>query len=326
MKRLKRKQEKRAPVAALSVGRLESSAAGDELVVVSVGAAGEAGALWASAAEAPQFHGRETGAGGASFPVDRLARALPVKATIHAPDLVQEIEIAGLSLTFPMVQPMPGGGFLIVGSRVQRGPDHTPPNAILYDAGGRAVGHGLFGDGIQHVLATPSGAVWVGYFDEGVFGNYGWGSGAGTEPIGASGLVRFTPQLEAEPDVFDLDIADCYALNVDGEAAWTCYYTDFPLVELRGTTATSWGNTVGGAKAVAIRGNAVAFYGGYGDDADRLVVGRLADGSVQVDREYRVVRPDGGSMAGAEVVGRGPTLHFFVGPDWYRLDPAELLS
>ncbi|HET6738524.1 MAG TPA: hypothetical protein VFH76_06310 [Kribbella sp.] len=322
----RRKQRKREPVATMSVGRLEPSGAGAELVAVSVGAVGEAAALWARAADAPQFHGRETGPGGAGFPVDRLARPLPARATIHAPDLEQEIEIAGLSLTFPMVQPMPGGGFLVVGPRARRGQDGTPPNAILYDAGGRPVRHGLFGDGIQHVLATPSGAVWVGYFDEGVFGNYGWGSGTGTEPIGASGLVRFTPQLEAEPDVFDLDIADCYALNVEGEAAWTCYYTDFPLVELRGTAVRSWGNTVQGAKAVAIRGDAVAFYGGYGDDADRLVVGRLADGYVQVEREYQVVRPDGGSMVGAEVVGRGPTLHFFVGPDWYRLDPAELLS
>lgn len=118
-----------------------------------------------------------------------------------------------------------------------------------------------------------------------------------------------------------LDVADCYALNVDGEAAWTSYYTDFPLVELRGDTVRSWDNTVHSAKAIAIQGNDVAFYGGYGDDADRLVLGRLADGFVQVDREYQVVRPDGGSMAGAEVFGRGPTLYFFAVPDWYRLDP-----
>jgi hypothetical protein len=36
----------------------------------------------------------------------------------------------------------------------------------------------------------------VGYFDEGIYGNYGWGLGDGPEPVGAYGIVRFSPDLE----------------------------------------------------------------------------------------------------------------------------------
>ena len=70
------------------------------------------------------------------------------------------------------------------------------------------------------------------YFDEGVFGNHGWGEPGGPGPLGRSGLPRWSGDgvLEYEfspPDVSSA-IADCYALSVIGEDAWTCYYTDFP--------------------------------------------------------------------------------------------------
>ena len=51
------------------------------------------------------------------------------------------------------------------------GPDR---NAVLYDADGQVVSEHVLGDGIGHVLATSTGQVWVGYFDEGIYGNYGW--------------------------------------------------------------------------------------------------------------------------------------------------------
>ncbi|MFI7578403.1 hypothetical protein [Micromonospora sp. NPDC049497] len=60
------------------------------------------------------------------------------------------------------------------------------------------------------------GKLWVGYFDEGVYGNFGWG-GPGPAPIGATGIARFTETLHPEwhfptDDLSPID--DCYALNV----------------------------------------------------------------------------------------------------------------
>ncbi len=75
------------------------------------------------------------------------------------------------------------------------GPDR---NAVLYGADGQVVSEHVLGDGIEHVLATSTGQVWVGYFDEGIYGNYGWGGADSEEPAGAYGIVRFSPRLEPE--------------------------------------------------------------------------------------------------------------------------------
>ncbi len=83
--------------------------------------------------------------------------------------------------------------------------------------------------------------------------------------------MRFSPELEPDwhyPSAGDPPwgaISDCYALNVDGDTAWACYYTDFPVVRVQAGTITGWHNTIaGGAKAIAVAGGIVALSGGYG--------------------------------------------------------------
>lgn len=76
--------------------------------------------------------------------------------------------------------------------------------------------------------------IWTGYFDEGVFGNFGWGRPDGPDPLGAAGIVAWSPTLNK---VWELDadeglIADCYALNVAPDAVWACTYTDFPVIRI----------------------------------------------------------------------------------------------
>jgi hypothetical protein len=44
---------------------------------------------------------------------------------------------------------------------------------VLYATDGQVVSQHVLGDGIGHVLATSTGQVWAGYFDEGIHGNYG---------------------------------------------------------------------------------------------------------------------------------------------------------
>jgi hypothetical protein len=122
---------------------------------------------------------------------------------------------------------------------------------VLYDADGQAVSEHVLGDGIAHVLATSTGQVWVGYFDEGIYGNYGWGRADSHEPVGAYGIVRFSPGLEpvwhypkyTEVGPWDA-VSDCYALNVDDTCTWACYYSDFPVVRIRDGTVTGWHNDI----------------------------------------------------------------------------------
>ncbi|HEY6315534.1 MAG TPA: hypothetical protein VIY52_32665 [Streptosporangiaceae bacterium] len=102
-------------------------------------------------------------------------------------------QIADLALAHITVQPMPGGRFLVAGARCRWRRDGPDRNAVLYDAHGQVVSEHVLGDGIEHVLATSTGQVWVGYFDEGIYGNYGWGQADTQEPVGAYGIVRFSP-------------------------------------------------------------------------------------------------------------------------------------
>jgi hypothetical protein len=60
------------------------------------------------------------------------------------------------------VQPLPGGKVLVVCARTP-GAD----TAEVWDGNGHLEHAGLIGDAIEHLLSTPSGAIWTGYFDEG---------------------------------------------------------------------------------------------------------------------------------------------------------------
>ncbi|SEG83514.1 hypothetical protein SAMN04489712_11610 [Thermomonospora echinospora] len=211
----------------------------------------------------------------------------------------------------------------MVGARAEWRPEGADRNAVVYDADGNVLAEETLGDGIEHVFATRTGHIWVGYFDEGVYGNYGW-DGPGPPALGACGLARFSPSLQPNwrfPQSGRWGaISDCYALNIDGDTAWTCYYTDFPIVRIQDGALTGWRNDIHGAKALAVGGSRLALYGGYGADRNRLAVGDLGDEALRVTGEYRVVLPDGQPLpADTQVIGRGPDLHFLTDDNWYRL-------
>jgi len=246
---------------------------GDVLVCASVGPAGEVVGVWTAPEGLGAVTSATVSAAGASFPDPAAARPVEARITVHTPELAAVTRIAGLALAHVTVQPMPGGTFLVAGARCRwrrGGPDR---NGVLYDADGQVVSEGVLGDGIRHVLATGSGQVWIGYFDEGIYGNYGWGQADTDEPVGASGIVRFSPGLApawhypryTEVGPWDA-ISDCYALNVDDQCAWACYDSDFPVVCIRDDAVTGWHNEIKGASALAVAGSRVALFGGYGPD------------------------------------------------------------
>ena len=163
-------------------------------------------------------------------------------------------------------------------------------------------------------------------------GNYGWGQANTDEPVGAAGIVRFSPRLApawhypryTEVGPWDA-ISDCYALNVDDTCAWACYHTDFPVVCIRDGAVTGWHNDVKGVRALAVAGSRVALFGGYGPDHDRLALTELGTDRAQPTGQYRVVLPGGQPLpAGTQVIGRGSRLHFLAGTSWYQLDMGDI--
>ena len=284
---------------------------GDVLVCVSVGPAGEAVAVWTAPDGLGPVTSMTVSAAGACFPDPAASRPVQARITVHTPELAAVTPIADLALAHIAVQPMPGGMVLVAGVRCRwrrGGPDR---NGVLYDADGQIVAERVLGDGIRHVLATSNGQVWIGYFDEGIYGNYGWGRADTEDPVGAYGIVRFSPGLAAvwhypkytKVGPWDA-ISDCYALNVDDMCAWACYDSDFPVVCIRGDAVTGWHNDIKGVSALAMAGSRVALFGGYGPDYDRLALTELGTDRAEPAGEYRVVLANREPLpAGTEVIG-----------------------
>ena len=251
---------------------------------------------------------------------------------VHTPELAAATRIADLALAHITVQPMPGGRFLVAGARCRWRRDSPDRNGVLYDADGQVVAEGVLGDGIGHVQATSDGQVWIGYFDEGIYGNYGWGQDGTDEPVGAYGIVRFSPGLApvwhypryTEVGPWDA-VSDCYALNVDDMCAWACYDSDFPVVCIHDGAVRGWHNDIKGASALAVAGSRVALFGGYGPDHDRLALTELGADRAHPSGQYRVVLPGGELLpAGTQVIGRGSRLHVLTGTRWYQLDMDDI--
>jgi hypothetical protein len=212
--------------------------------------------------------------GWASFPKKRADR--PNRFRIHhrvADEVWCAIDLPDTPENYHAVQPLGRDECLLVRGRADGEEDR---NAHVYDASGRHVRSFHAGDGIQDVQATADGKIWVGYFDEGVFGNTKLGS-AGLVCLDDRGRCsfRFTDVLgEGVPE-----ICDCYALNVaSGREVWLCYYTDFPLVRLiNGKLDGVWPRLpVRGSSGFAVDGETALSGGGY-DDKDSLHLVRLGE-------------------------------------------------
>jgi hypothetical protein len=116
------------------------------------------------------------------------------------------------------------------------------------------------GDASNQIQTTENGQIWVSYFDEGVFGN----------GIGKEGLVCFDSEGRANfkyaefADKFNLpSIDDCYALNVDKNEVWVCYYSDFPLVHLKDFALAGLWKDWASTSALAIRDQLIVYLPAY---------------------------------------------------------------
>ncbi|MBG6105808.1 hypothetical protein IW249_006222 [Micromonospora vinacea] len=238
--------------------------------------------------------------------------------TIHDGDRqpVRSVRLDG-RLDPSFVQPLPDGCVLLVKARSRSG-----ANAEIWSPDGDRVRQGGFGDAIETVLTTPSGAIWVGYFDE-AMGGHG--------PQG-HGLARFPLDLEPAwvyPHRADLpSIADCYALNLAGETAWSCAYTAFHLVAVRDDQPIDYGAApCNGAPALLTDGATGALIGGYGPEYDLITPFHIGEEHVTaVGGPRRLVLPDGLEVSARRIYGRGTELHVIVQQSWYRLDLAQLVE
>lgn len=246
-------------------------------------------AHWLLAERAPQ-------PGGDLLPFDALV------VSVHPGGDVELTELSAVRARWPHLDRLPDGGFVVAASRARRYQDMN--QVQVFDTLGRETSSFSVGDAIEHLLVDEAGHVWVGHFDENPVGIRRWST---------TGQPVWTSDGADIPGLFD-----CYALNVSGTTAWACPYTDFPLVEIRPDRADQpvsvWANRVRGAKAVAIHGERVAFYGGYGEERDRLAHGEITATSVEPEEVGLLTLPDGRVPGRRRVVGRGSRVYVQADP------------
>jgi hypothetical protein len=298
-----------------------STPKGFRVVSTSIGPAGEAIRLLVPEMTARLVFATEEQAGWASFPKTHTQEPYSAKAQIVSASGSSEREVPVLTATYPLVQTLPGGAILVVSSRCQRMQDGTVElNAKIFTREGFLEAEFCLGDGIEHVQSDSMGRIWVGYFDEGVYGNFGWGRDA--TPLGAAGLVCFDREGKKlwdfePPEGFD-SISDCYGLNVAEENVWACYYTDFPIVRIgsRGRVE-GWSTNLSGPRQFAVSDHSVLVYGGYGDQKDECKLLRLGNGRADHVMEVKLMLPDGVDLGQCKVLGRDRVLHVFSSAHWY---------
>jgi hypothetical protein len=209
------------------------------------------------------------------------------------------------------VQPLPGGQVLLAQGRSRPG-----SGTQVWSGDGELLADGHVGDAIEDMLTTPSGDLWVGYFDEAM-------SGTGPQ---THGLARFEANLQVEW-VYPFDaglpvVFDCYTLNVADESATICPYTDFHIITINGTTATDHGRSpYRGAHNLVVDGRDVALVGGYGAEYDQVILVHIGPDRIAVAGEpRRLVLPDGMEIRATRTFCRGADLHVIIGNIWYRID------
>jgi hypothetical protein len=298
---------------------------------ISVTAWGEAVSLWATPRDAALAFGRH--GSGASF-ADTRAGA-PIRSVVTVGGAVTVIREH--RITFPEIQAFTDGQVLLVGSRARWTDQGGEHNALIIDHDGSVVAEACIGDGIEHVYTDVNDRVWVGYFDEGIFGNNGWGEPGREPPIGAPGLVRFGRDLSIDWQFSESGVggghffADCYTLNVGANSTWTCYYDDFPVVRIADDQASVVAKFRFAIDTLLGDDTTTVGIGHYGAP-DLVRTLRLSDGEELPP--LLLAGPDGGPLTphrpqpDARTAAR-PTLqchardgdlHVFIGTDWYRTD------
>jgi hypothetical protein len=257
----------------------------------------------------------------------------PWKATARATARIWTFDgatlVAGpafpLLLPFPLFDRFPDGRWLVTNSRA----DEAPLGRILTPEG-KEISRIRLGDGIEHLKIDDHARIWVGWYDEGVFGNDAWRVPGHEWPPSSYGLAAFddTGTIVAHANEGPANgIADCYALNVVADTAWACTYTDFPILACGSGTAPIWWSTeLGGPRALAIGQKHVLAAGGYAKRANEVVLVRLEADRAQILARWRLPFGVDHSDSVDFIDGRGGELHAVKDGVWHRWRIADYIA
>ncbi|MGD9738378.1 MAG: hypothetical protein AB7O56_06920 [Bauldia sp.] len=249
---------------------------------------------------------------------------------------------------------MRDGRWLVACSR-----DENPDDVRIYSGDGRELRAIDLGGGIQRLLASPDGTIWIGYSEETIFDGP---DENGLRPLSSGGIVQFDEfggvlwsfndsGREAELGSW-ARVDDCPSLTLTGSTLWTCLpdhsrrLDDQPSrwVRIVGGTISSWPSDAHGERAIAVADDLVLAAGFDFEEANRLVVvrtdGRL--GSFRFNPLVSAGRPllqypgdrlqfiygfDAPKERGPSLLqGRDGVLHIVQGGRWTRISADQALK
>lgn len=239
-------------------------------------------------------------------------------------ETIVDLSIRDETYNIHFVQPLLDRFLLVCARSTRRSARDIEHNGRIYNRQGELDGEIILGDGIADIQVTATGRIWASYFDEGIFGNFGW-----KLPLGNPGLLawdsdgeityQFTPPPSLEA------MADCYAMNCPSESdLWCCYYTNFPLVHIQDSqVARFWESPVGGANAFAVSDDGVLFQGGY-NDRHTYKLCTFSSDALDVAKSASFTTASGKQIQADRVVGRGSSLLLLAGREIYRVSVSDV--
>ncbi len=215
-----------------------------------------------------------------------------------------------------LIQPMPDDRFLVAFRRSYLKNGEYEHNARLIDSSGKVVRTGAIGDAIAHLMTDSIGNIWVGYYDEGVFG----------QSVATAGIIKWSPHLEPVwkfDQSGDYQIDDCYTLNVTDGTVIACPYSNFPILVINnGRARIHPTQGPSGPHGLLVHNETAAIVGSYGNYGS-MWIGPLIGFTDPV--EWHLLLPDG-SAPSEQPICRGSKSSLFVQDQWFIFDLADIAS
>lgn len=179
---------------------------------------------------------------------------------VEGSNIVHKFCVKDISIDLHFIRVI-GDKYLLASSRCDYiDEDNIEKNILILNQNGTIIDTFIFGDGIEDIKVEQSGVIWTSYFDEGIFGNYGW-----LNPIGISGLRSWSSNGESLYEYEgEYSIYDCYGLNIDAHNnKWFYFYTEFYLGKITGNKIRYYSIDVNGANTIAINEKFIVSDSGY---------------------------------------------------------------
>ncbi|QNU26467.1 TetR family transcriptional regulator [Geobacillus zalihae] len=228
-----------------------------------------------------------------------------VNGTVLHPDV---------SVRFPIIRWVDSERFLLADARS----DGISHNVFLVDLHGNVQHSFCGGDGIEDIAIGKEG-IWIGYFDEGVFG----------KGISTEGLVLFrldgSPIFQYHSHLTDRPmIIDCYAMcKGKYSTLWLFPYDDFSLIQVDPCKKTvrryKAPEQLRGSTAVCVRGN-YAYFGHSYHAKEEVYSWDIGNGTLEkIGRLHGAVRGLGPKETNhfVSVEDDAARVHRILNPDEY---------